>query len=81
MMVNSQLLSNEFQAFSSSILDTGNLLTLELIAKANGGSEAIVFQNVLIQGISNTVTVTEPKSLTMLLLSGLLFFANRQFNY
>ena len=81
MMVNSQLLSNEFQALSSSILDTGNLLTLELIAKANGGSEAIVFQNVLIQGISNTVTVTEPKSLTMLLLSGLLFFANRQFNY
>tara|TARA_R110001583_G_scaffold97082_1_gene241789 strand:+ start:695 stop:1480 length:786 start_codon:yes stop_codon:yes gene_type:complete len=81
MMVNSQLLSNEFQAFSSSILDTGNMLTLELRAKANGGSEAIAFQNILIQGMSNTVTVTEPKSLAMLLFAGVLFMLKRQFNY
>lgn len=73
MTVNSKLLSNKFTAFTSSILDTGNLLTLELKAKANGGSEVIAFQNVVIQGVSSTVTVSEPKSLGIMLLA-LLFF-------
>lgn len=79
MTVNSQLLSNEFKAFSSEIAGTGDLLTLELAAKANSGSEAVAFQNVLIQGVSNTVTVTEPKSLSMLLLAAMLYFVKRQF--
>jgi len=78
MTVNSQLLSNEFKTFSSEIVSTGNLLTLELAAKTNGGNEAIAFQNVLIHGLSSTVTVTEPKSFTMLLLAIMLFFAKRQ---
>lgn len=81
MEVNSTLLSNEFQTFSSDLIATGNLLTLELKATANGGSEAIAFQNVIIQGVSNTVTVTEPTSITMLLLAGLLFFLKRQGDY
>ncbi|MBA6391399.1 hypothetical protein H4J38_11510 [Colwellia sp. BRX10-3] len=73
MTVNSKLLSNKFTAFISSILDTGNLLTLELKAKANGGSEVIAFQNVVIQGVSSTVIVSESKSLGIMLLA-LLFF-------
>lgn len=81
MTVNSQLLSNEFQAFTSVILGTGRLLTLELKAKTNGGSEAIAFQNILLQGRANNVRVTEPKSLTILLLAGLLFFVKRSFSY
>lgn len=80
MTVNSQLLSNEFKAFSSAIVGTGNLLTLELAAKTNSGSEAIAFQNVLIRGVSNTVTVTEPTSLAMLLMAAMLCFVKRQFH-
>ncbi|ARD45640.1 hypothetical protein [Colwellia sp. PAMC 21821] len=73
MTVNSILLSNQFTAFSSSILDAGNLLTIELKAKTNSDNEAIAFQNVFIQGVSNAVTVSEPKSLTIMTFS-LLFF-------
>ncbi|MFT5636528.1 MAG: hypothetical protein ACI89T_001997 [Cognaticolwellia sp.] len=77
MTVNSKLLSNKFTAFTSSILDTGNLLTLELKAKANGGSEVIAFQNVVIQGVSSTVTVSEPKSLGIMLFALLFFIASQ----
>jgi hypothetical protein len=77
MTVDSRLLSNEFKAFSSSILGTGSLLTLELKAKVNGGSEVIAFQNIVIQGVSNAVTVGEPKSYAILLLA-LLFFIKRK---
>ena len=69
MTVNSILLSNQFTAFSSSILDAGNLLTIELKAKTNSDNEAIAFQNVFIQGVSNAVTVSEPKSLTIMTFS------------
>ncbi|ASP49162.1 hypothetical protein [Cognaticolwellia beringensis] len=77
MTVNSILLSNQFTAFSSSILDTGNLLTIELKANANSDNEAIAFQNVFIQGVSNTVTVSEPKSFVIMIFA-LLFFTVSQ---
>lgn len=77
MTINSPLLSYKLQILSSSILDTGSLLTLELKAKANGGSEIIAFQNIVIQGVSNTVTVGEPKSYAILSLA-LPFFIKRK---
>ena len=67
--IGNQLLSNEFQGFSSLSLGTGSLLKLELIASTNGGSEAIAFQNVLVQGQSNIVTVNEPKTYGLIVLA------------
>jgi hypothetical protein len=44
MTVNSPLLSYKFQILSSSILDTGSLLTLELKAKVDGATKLSLFK-------------------------------------
>lgn len=45
-------LSNLFQTLTSSIAGTGSTLTIELVAAADGGSEAFAFDNILIEGIT-----------------------------
>lgn len=57
MTVNGLYLSNSLQTFSSAIAGTGSELALRLTAQANGGSEAIAFQNIV---ITDTVTSTVP---------------------
>lgn len=72
--VDSVLLNNEFQHFSSALAGSGNLLTLELTAKVNGGSEAIAFQNVQLQGSLQNISVNEPNVLPILLIALALLF-------
>ncbi|SEK83788.1 hypothetical protein SAMN05216262_10377 [Colwellia chukchiensis] len=69
MTVNSKALNNVFQTFSTDILATGNQMTLELIASSNGGSEAVAFQKIAIQGQAKSVAVNEPKTYFLLLLA------------
>ena len=73
--VNSIRLNNEFSTFTSSILATGNLLTLELNAKTNGGREVLAFQNVAIQAQTMAVSVSEPKTGVIFILALLFLFA------
>ncbi len=73
--VNSIRLNNEFSTFTSSILATGNLLTLELNAKTNGGREVLAFQNVAIQAQNMAVSVSEPKTGVIFILALLFLFA------
>ena len=72
--VNSTLLNNKFQHFSSTLAGSGNVLKLELTAKTNSGSEVIAFQNVQLQGKAQSISVNEPASLPILLLALILFF-------
>ena len=76
--VNSILLNNEFSTFTSSILATGNLLTLELNAKTNGGREVLAFQNIAIQAQTMAVSVSEPKTVIIFMLA-LLFMIAKNF--
>lgn len=73
--VNSIRLNNEFSTFTSSILATGNLLTLELNAKTNGGREVLAFQNVAIQAQAMAVSVSEPKTGVIFILALLFLLA------
>jgi hypothetical protein len=73
--VNSIRLNNEFSTFTSSILATGNLLTLELNAKTNGGREVLAFQNVAIQAQTMAVSVSEPKTGVIFILALLFLLA------
>lgn len=79
MTVNSTQLNNEFSTFTSSILATGSLLTLELNAKTNGGGEVIAFQNVAIQAQTMAVSVSEPKTIVIFILA-LLFIVAKKFS-
>ena len=45
-------LSNLFQTLTSSIAGTGSTLTIELVAAADGGSEAFAFDNIMIEGVT-----------------------------
>lgn len=76
--VNSIRLNNEFSTFTSSIIATGSLLTLELNAKTNGGREALAFQNVAIQAQTMAVSVSEPKTGIIFILA-LLFLLAKDF--
>lgn len=77
MTVNSILLSNEFTIFTAPILTTGNLLTLELTAKTNGGNEAIAFRNVAIQAQTMATSVSEPKTVIVFILALLFIVVNK----
>ena len=79
MTVNSTQLNNEFSTFTSSILATGSLLTLELNAKTNGGGEVIAFQNVAIQAQNMAISVSEPKTIVIFILA-LLFIVAKKFS-
>lgn len=48
MLMNGELLNNELATFVTAIAGTGSQLTLKLTATTNGGSEAFVFQNIMI---------------------------------
>lgn len=45
-------LSNLFQTLTSAIAGSGDTLTLELVAVADGGSEAFAFDNIVIEGLT-----------------------------
>lgn len=45
-------LSNLFQTLTSNLSGVGSTLTLELMARAEGGSEAFAFDNIVINGIT-----------------------------
>ncbi len=53
MLANGILLSNVLQTLSVNILGTGSQLTLTLTAQFDGGSEAVAFQNILLEGDSD----------------------------
>ena len=77
MTVNSTLLGNKFTTFASPNLTTGNLLTIELKAKVNGGSEVIAFQNVVLQAENNAVVVSEPTPFVLMLFALLFVMTNQ----
>jgi hypothetical protein len=45
-------LSNIFQTLTSELIESGSILTLELMASTNGGSEAYAFDNIIIWGFT-----------------------------
>ena len=49
--VDGTLLSNEFQTFMTPLAGTGDELVLRFTATADGGSEAFVFRNIVIEGL------------------------------
>ncbi len=78
MTVNGVSLSNEFLNFSNMINGTGSSLSIFLIGSSNGGSEAIAFQNLIING-DDTITVNEPSILILFGMGlGLVGFARRK---
>jgi|GEM_PF-6661640 len=63
-------LNNEFLTVTVPIIGSGNELTLELEAIADGGLEYFVFDNILIEGdlVPNLTSVPEPTSFGLLIL-------------
>ena len=66
LQINGTTLSNVFQTLSASIVGSGSLLTLNLIAGSDGGSEVFVFDNLTIDGTPAMTAIPEPASATML---------------
>ena len=66
MLVNGVLLNNNLQTQTAALTGSGSQLTLVLTANTDGGSEAIAYQNIVINGeegavnIAPTVSTTDP---------------------
>ncbi len=65
LIINSRLLNNKFQHFSSPLVGNGKVLTLTLNAKFNGANEVVAFQNVNLKAQANSINVQEPSSLML----------------
>ncbi len=74
------IVDNVFQTFTSAIAGTGNTLTLRLTGRTDGGSEALAFDNILVEGVTGSAVIPEPSSLALCAagLAGLLVAARRR---
>ena len=69
MTVDGTVLNNNFTQFSQSLAGDGDVLGVRLSATTNGGTEAMAFQNMLINGAAQqslAVVVSEPMHLFVL---------------
>ena len=71
MLVQGTILSNDLATFSAPIAGAGSDLTLTLTAMANGGSEAIAFQNIVLREAPSVVPVVFEISQETISLNGL----------
>lgn len=67
--INGQVLNNQFQQLSQSLIGSGSILSLYFNANQNGGNEAFAFREIIVNGENLLASqVPEPSSIWLVLL-------------